>query len=97
MQTQCERIVDVLRSARDLPQAIPDGQFGWQEDGWVAIEEVCALPSGGRIMDPFARLSELSKRGYVIERRRRPRFTSSSRSYTATDLRLVSEPVTPWV
>jgi hypothetical protein len=90
---QREHILDVLRSAREFPQVVADGEYGWQEDGWVALEALCDLPSGGRVMAPQRRRSELRKKGYVIEVRRRTRHPQGTRAYSAMDWRLTSEPV----
>lgn len=86
--TQNERIVEVLEAARSYegdPQT-----FGFQGDGWVAIEHICSIPGGGLIMEPHARRIELANRGVRIETRSRKRTTAHG-SYRASDWRLANE------
>ncbi len=85
--TQREIVAGKLRAAKRASER----GYG---DGWVGIETLCKLPGGGLIMEPHRLRIEMERAGFVIERRQRMRHPRRSRSYKASDWRLVSEPAT---
>lgn len=52
---------------------------------WHRIEDVCALPSGGTIMEPHRARIELRRKGWAIESRQTMRS-----GYRASDWRLAT-------